>query len=100
MAPEKAKREDKPTAQEAAGKEQAEKDNTQAPDAGEGSTYQVSLNPERSSIEVVVYLDGERRAFKGGEVVTQEERDELAKVKVRTRDGKRVQALNFREVSA
>lgn len=63
-------------------------------------TYEVSLSPQRSSIEVVAVLDGQRRAFRGGERVSAAEKEELAKVKGRTREGRRIQALNFKEVSA
>ena len=100
MAPDKAKRESKATAQEEAGQQQQEQAEAQGAEQEAGKTYQVSLSPQRSSIEVVVDLNGQRRAFKGGELVTEEEKEQLAQVKARTQEGSRVQALNFKEVSA
>lgn len=63
-------------------------------------SYEVSLNPSRTSIEIVTVLDGERRAFSGGETVSGEEKAELSKLKVSAPGGGKVQALYFKEVSA
>ncbi len=60
--------------------------------------YEVSLSNKRTALEVIAYLDGERRSFTGGETVTGDERDELSGLKGEALDGSDVQLLTFKEV--